>query len=137
MPWIIVAVIARISLVVLFPFSAVDKIVHWNAALQQADSSFLPRASAPPLLMGSIVVELLAPACIIAGWHVRIAALVLAAFCAVTAVLYHSFWKFPDFWSRDGEGRGHFWDFLKNFGLAGGLLLLGIVAGLAPAVPLL
>lgn len=137
MPWLIVSLIARICLVVLFPFSALDKIVHWKAALQQADSSFLPRASGPPLLVASIVVELLAPASIIAGWHVRIAALVLAAFCAVTAVLYHPFWKFPDFWSRDAEGRSHFWDFLKNFSLVGGLLLLAMVAGLAPAVTML
>jgi putative oxidoreductase len=134
MPWITFSLIARILLVILFPFSALDKIMHWSAALQQADSSFLPRASGPPLLAVSILVELLAPACIIADWHVRIAALVLAAFCVVTALLYHPFWKFPDFWSRDAEGRSHFWDFLKNFGMAGGLLLLAIAASLASVV---
>lgn len=134
MPWITFSLIARILLVILFPFSALDKIMHWSAALQQADSSFLPRASGPPLLAVSILVELLAPACIIAGWHVRIAALVLAAFCVVTALLYHPFWKFPDFWSRDAEGRSHFWDFLKNFGMAGGLLLLAIAASLTSVV---
>jgi putative oxidoreductase len=115
--------IAHVFLVVLFPFSAFDKIFHWNSALKQANSSFIP--GGPALLVVAIAIELAAPACIVAGWHDRLAALVLAAFCAVTAVLYHPFWKFPDFWSPgDSKGRRNFWDFLKNFGLVGGLLLV-------------
>ncbi|MFP5405856.1 MAG: DoxX family protein [Gammaproteobacteria bacterium] len=117
--------IARICLVVLFPFSGVDKIVHWDAALKQADSSFLP--GGPFLLAAAIVIELVTPVCIVTGWHDRIAAAVLALFCVVTAVLYHPFWKFPGFWSPgDSKGRAHFWDFLKNFGLVGGLLLIAM-----------
>lgn len=131
---VIVPLIARICLVVLFPFSALDKIAHWNAALKQADSSFLPRASGPPLLIVSIVVEFVAPILIVIDWHDRLAAFVLALFCVITALLYHPFWKYPHFWSgADTKGRAHFWDFLKNFGLAGGLLLVIIGAQLAPA----
>ena len=122
------ALVAKLLLVVLFPFSAMDKVVHWDAALEQASSSFLP--GAPVLLVIAIVVETVAPLCILADWQGRIAALVLAAFCAVTAVLYHAFWKYPDFWSNvRSEGRPHFWDFLKNFGLAGGLLLVALGGG--------
>lgn len=126
-----VAVFARLCLVVLFPFSAYDKIVHWRDALKQASSSFVP--AAPALLVMAIIVEFVAPVCIVIAWHARAAALVLAAFCVVTAVLYHPFWQFTDFWSKDGVGRGHFWDFLKNFGLVGGLLLLALYGPLAPA----
>jgi len=80
------------------------------------------------------VVEAVAPFCIVVGWHDRIAALVLALFCVVTAILYHPFWKFSDFW-KPGESvaRSHFWDFLKNFGLVGGLLLVVFATQLAPA----
>ncbi|RAS17738.1 DoxX family protein [Paraburkholderia bryophila] len=126
---IAVPLIVRASLVIMFPFSAFDKIVHWKAAMQQATSSFLPGGAI--LLVTAIVVEFATPLCIVTGWHDRLAAFVLAGFCAVTALLYHPFWKFPHFWSKAGEGRSHFWDFLKNFGLVGGLLL--IVIGGIPA----
>lgn len=124
--------LARICLVVLFPFSALDKVLHWNEALKQADSSFLPDGSV--LLVISIVVELVTPVCIVFGWHDRLAAFVLAGFCVVTAVLYHQFWAYGDFWAPgESQGRTHFWDFLKNFGLVGGLLLLIVGQQWAPA----
>ncbi len=111
----------RVCLVVLFPFSAFDKIVNWNAAMKQAGNA----AAAPALLIAGIAVEVVTPICIMLGWHDRLAAFVLAGFCAVTAVLYHQFWRFPDFWRfKDGEGLQHFWEFLKNFGLVGGLGLI-------------
>ncbi len=128
-----VPLLARVCLVVLFPFSALDKILHWKDALQQADSSFLPRATGPVLLVAAIVVELVAPVCIVAGWHDRLAALVLAGFCVATALLYHRFWNSADFWVRgQSKGRTQFWDFLKNFGLVGGLLLVVVGAQLVP-----
>ena len=117
------AAAARFLLVVLFPFSALDKIINWRDALKQARSSFLP--GGPALLAVAIVVELVTPVCIVAAWHDRLAAFVLAGFCVVTALLYHAFWTYDDFWaSGDSKARSHFWDFLKNFGLAGGLLLV-------------
>ncbi len=124
-PWLV-----RVLLVVLFPFSALDKILGWKGALAQANSSFLPGGGG--LLVAAIVVEIAAPVCIVLMWHDRLAAFLLAAFCAVTALLYHEFWKYPDFWaSVESRARTEFWDFLKNFGLAGGLLL--IVFGARPA----
>ena len=125
-------VLARICLVVLFPFSALDKMLHWNDALKQANSSVLP--GGPGLLVISIAVELVTPISIVFGWHDRLAAFVLAGFCAVTAILYHRFWACGDFWAQgESQGRTHFWDFLKNFGLVGGLLLLIIGQQWAPA----
>ena len=64
------------------------------------------------------------------------AAIVLAGFCVVTAFLYHPFWKGDDFWSPrpDSKARAHFWEFIKNFGLVGGLLLVVFAGTLsAPA----
>ncbi len=130
----LIPIIIRVCLVVLFPFSALDKIVFWKDALKQADDTFLPKSSGPPLLISAIVVEAVAPFCIVIGWHDRIAALILALFCVITAILYHPFWKFADFWkSGNSQGRAHFWDFLKNFGLVGGLLLIVFATQLAPA----
>ena len=129
----LVPIVIRVCLVVLFPFSALDKIVYWRDALKQADSSFLPRALGPASLIVGIVIELAAPVLIVIGWHDRIAAFVLACFCVVTALMYHAFWRYTDFWNRGAsEGRSHFWDFLKNFGLVGGLLLITFGTQLAP-----
>ena len=62
-----IPLLARICLVVLFPFSALDKIVHWNAALKQANSSFIPGGAM--LLVIAIGIELVTPVCIVIGWH--------------------------------------------------------------------
>jgi putative oxidoreductase len=111
----------RICLVILFPFSGIDKIVNWGAAMKQAGT--IPFKSA--MLVISIIVEFVTPICIVTGWHDRLAAFILAGFCVVTAVLFHQFWRFPDFWRfKEGEGLEHFWEFLKNFGLVGGLGLI-------------
>ena len=119
---------ARVLLVCMFPFSAADKVLHWNAALKQANSSFLPGGAI--LLVMAMIVEVAAPISIVIGWHARAGAWVLMAFCVVTALLYHPFWTEGDFWSRgDSAARGHFWDFTKNLGLAGGLLLVALGAG--------
>lgn len=127
---ILAAVVIRVCLVILFPFSALDKILDWNGALKQASSSFLP--GAPVLLILGMTCEIVTPILIVCGWHDRLAAFVLAGYCAVTALLFHNFWAYGDFWARgDSKGRTHFWDFLKNFGLVGGLLLIVLGAPLA------
>jgi putative oxidoreductase len=111
----------RICLVALFPFSALDKMVNWKSALAQAGS--LPFK--PAMLTASILVEIVTPICIVTGWHDRLAAFILAGFCIVTALLFHQFWRFGDFWRfKEGEGMQHFWEFLKNFGLVGGIGLV-------------
>lgn len=123
------APVARVFLVLMFPFSAIDKMIHWDDALKQANSTILPGGAI--LLVASIALELIAPVCIVLDWHARVAALLLAAFCIVTALLYHPFWKHGDFWRQgDSVDRTHFWDFTKNFGLAGGFLLVAMGAAL-------
>ncbi len=123
--------LAKVCLVFMFPLSAYDKVAHWDEAIVQARSGPLPFPAL--LLVLGILVEALTPILIVTGWFDRAAAFVLAGFCAVTALMYHPFWRFPDFWSKNGEGRSHFWDFFKNFGLVGGLLLVVIGGAYAPA----
>lgn len=113
--------VARVCLVVIFPFSGLDKILNWGSALKQAESSFLP--GGPLLLMLAMMVEFVTPVCIVSGWYDGIAAFP-AGYCVITAVVYHNFWKYPRFWSPRSVGYPHLWDFLKNFGLVGGLTLV-------------
>lgn len=127
-----IAVIARLCLVGMFPFSALEKIFEWRAAVAQASSSWVPGGAV--LVVLAICIEVVTPICIVSGWHDRLAAFVLAGFCVVTALLYHPFWAYPDLWSDPhSQSREHFWQFLKNFGLVGGLLLV-VFAG-SPASP--
>src|SRR5690348_17526667 len=109
----LIPIVIRVCLVVLFPFSALDKIVFWKDASAQADSSFLPKSSGPPLLVAAIIVEGVAPFCIVVGWHDRIAALVVAVFCVVTGVVYHPFGKFRGCWEAgDSVARSQVWELL-------------------------
>jgi putative oxidoreductase len=121
----------------MFPFSAIDKIWHRKSALAQTESAGIP--GGPVLLAAAIGVEAITPICIVLGWFDRPAALLLAGFCVVTAFLYHPFWAYPDFFSPgdDSRARDHFWQFLKNFGLVGGLLLVTFAGSLAPPAQIL
>lgn len=117
------ALVSRLCLVVLFPFSALDKVLHWNEALEQANSGPLP--GGPALLAAAIVVESVTPVCIVTGRRDREAAAMLAAFCVATGVLYHPFWTYDDLGAKGhSKGRDEFWEFLKNLGLVGGLLMV-------------
>ncbi len=127
--------VARVCLVSMFPPSAVDKVVHWQGSLRQTESARLP---GPPLigramLVAAIAIEFVTPILIVGRAWDRPAALLLAAFCAVTAVLYHPFWRGPDLFARadTSVAREHFWQFLKNFCIVGGLLLVAL-AGRSP-----
>jgi len=126
-----VGLLARIFLVGMFPFSALDKVVNRAEALAQARSSIVPNALAPLLLAMGAVLEVVAPVCIVVGWMAEPAALALALFCVLTALLFHPFWLRGDLLRKGpSTDRAHFWDFTKNFGLAGGLLLVAAGQGL-------
>ena len=128
---VLASLVFRIILVWIFPFSSLDKIFNWQGALKQANSGVLP--GGPILLVAAIAVEIGTSVLIVAGIFDRAAAGLLAFYCIVTAVLYHQFWAHGDFFAKgDSQGRTHFWDFLKNFGLVGGLGLVILGAPLAP-----
>lgn len=126
----LISLVSRLCLVCLFPPSALDKVIHRKEALEQARSGPLP--GAPLLLDAAIAVEMVAPICIVTGKYDRAAAGVLAGFCVATAALYHPFWTHGDLSARGkSKGRDELWEFLKNFGLVGGLLLVAFGKPLA------
>jgi putative oxidoreductase len=117
--------LTRLLLVILFlPFSMLDKILNFRGAQAQA-RDVAPGALAAGLIVIGIAVETLMPLAILTGTADRAAGVVMAGYCMMTALLWKRFWKPGDFWqSSSGQGRTLFWDFLKNFSLAGGFLLL-------------
>ena len=123
---VLAALGVRTLLVVLFfPFSALDKILNFRGAVGQAQQVVPSRPVASLLLLAGLAVELVMPIGILTGTFDRLAALVMAGYCMVTALLWKRFWQPGDFWAGgDSKGRTLFWDFLKNFSLAGGFLLI-------------
>jgi putative oxidoreductase len=128
-----VTFLLRFMLVSLFfPFSALDKILNFDGACEQAQKLIKPRTPATCMILAGLAVEILAPLCILSGLADRAAALVLALYCIATAVLFKQFWTPGDFWQRGAsKGRDLFWDFLKNLSLSAGILF--ITFGTGPA----
>jgi putative oxidoreductase len=122
----LVAFAVRCLLVGLFlPFSALDKVLNFRAAVDQASRTTPSRAFAGLLVAGGFCIEVFMSLAILTGVADRLAALILAGYCLVTALLWKRFWTKPDFRLKGtSNGRDVLWDFLKNFALAGGFLLL-------------
>ncbi len=133
----ITALVVRYGLVMLFlPFSALDKIFGFEHAVKQAQSIFKPRPIAITMIFIGLFVEIVCTLGVVTGIADRACALVIAGYCAATAILYKQFWTQDDFWSDpNGKGRTLLWDFLKNLSLGAGFLLIVMGAdgaGLAP-----
>lgn len=125
MSFLITLGVRYLLVVLFFPFSALDKILNFKGAVGQAREAVASPAAATLLLLCGLGVEILMPILILTGVADRIAALVMGGYCMMTALLWKQFWKPGDFWrGGDSKGRGLFWDFLKNFSLAGGFLLI-------------
>jgi putative oxidoreductase len=136
-PAAIATLAVRYGLVFIFlPFSALDKIIAFDHAVKQAQSIFKPHLIAIAVILAGLVVEIICTLGVVTGIADRACALVIAGYCAATAVLYKQFWAQGDFWSDpDGKGRTLFWDFLKNLSLGAGFLLIVVGTdggGLAP-----
>src|SRR5499425_3202111 len=119
----LLAFIARLCLVLIFPFSCLSKIFDYQSAMAQAAHGWIPLvpAIAALLLVLGGTLEAVGPLCILFGFYRRQAALLFIFYVIATAVLFHNFWNFPfngDQWNQN------FWPFLKNFGLAGGFLYI-------------
>jgi putative oxidoreductase len=116
----------RVVLVLLFlPFSALDKLINFRGAIAQAREVAPNTAVAAGLIAVGLFVEVFMSLGVVTGIADRACAFVLAGYCGVTALLWKQFWKPGDFWSSStGLGRTLFWDFLKNFALGAGFLLI-------------
>ena len=123
---LVASVLIRCSMVALFlPFSALDKVLNHEEAVVNAQASVQSRALASVLIGAGLFIEVVMSLAVVSGLFDRLAAVILAGYCAVTALLWKQFWKVPDFRLKGpSQGRELFWDFLKNFAVAGGFLVL-------------
>jgi putative oxidoreductase len=128
-----IAAAIRAGMVLLFfPFSALDKIFNFRGAVGQAREAAPDTGMAIGLILAGLLVEIFMSLGVLTGIADRACAFVLAGYCGVTALLWKQFWKPGDFWSSSsGQGRTLFWDFLKNFALGAGFLLITFGTGAA------
>ena len=101
--------IARIFISSVFLFSAASKIITYEATLDWVEQT-MPGF----LLIPAIIIEIIFPIFIIFGYRTRLAAVILALFCLTTAFIFHF----------DFSNHTQVIAFLKNLGLAGGLIFL-------------
>lgn len=123
---ILITFAIRCLLVGLFlPFSALDKVLNFTLEIAQVSQVIANRTLAIAVIAGGFCIEFFMSLAILTGVADRLAALILAGYCVVTALLWKQFWTEPDFRLHGkSDGREVFWDFLKNLALAGGFLLL-------------
>lgn len=116
----------RVGMVLLFlPFSALDKVLNFRGAVGQAREAVPNTIVATALIVVGLFIEVFMSLGVVTGIADRACAFMLAGYCGVTALLWKQFWEPGDFWtSNTGQGRTLFWDFLKNFALGAGFLLI-------------
>jgi len=104
------SLIARVLLSHIFILAGINKIMGYAGTQGYMESMGVPGMLLPLV----IILEVGAGLAILLGWQIRWAALALAVFSVLSAVLFHS---------NLGD-QTHMIMFMKNFAIAGGLLLL-------------
>ncbi len=111
---------ARVLLAVIFIMAGLEKIINYAGALQYMGSASLPGF----LLPLAIITELGGGLAILAGFMTRWAALALAGFALLSALLFHLNFADPIQSIM----------FMKNLAIAGGLMALAVAGPGASAV---
>jgi len=105
-----VVLVARLMMAFIFVVEGLSKLGNYGEAVQYMESHSVPGMLLPLVILTELGGGLL----IGCGFLTRIAALALAGFCALAALLFHS-----DFASVD-----EFIQFMKDLAIAGGFLVL-------------
>lgn len=123
---ILCAFLIRFGLVALFlPFSAYYVLIDFAGARSHAMTLGVGRTMASLMMVTALFIEVVMSLGILTGVADRLAAIVLAVFCVMTALLYKQFWKVGDFaFVGTSRGLGVFWDFWKNIALAAAFLMV-------------
>lgn len=111
------ALVGRILLALIFVTSGFSKIGGFDGTVGYIASKGLPMASIVAGL--TILIELGGGLAVVVGFMTRWAALALAAFTVLAAVIFHAYWSVPP--EQVMAQQINFW---KNISIAGGFLVL-------------
>ena len=108
----ILDLVGRVFISLIFLLSGINKIGNYEGTVGWMESLGMPGI----FLIPTIILEISAPILIMVGYKVKISAALLSAFCVATAIIFHS----------DFSDQMQFISFMKNIGLAGGFLFIGV-----------
>lgn len=107
----------RVLLALMFVPSGFSKLTNFDGTVGYITSKGLPL---PPVLAGAtIALEIVAGLALLLGLKARWAALALAVFAILAALLFHNFWALPQ-----AEQMAQSIAFYKNLAITGGLLFV-------------
>lgn len=109
--------VGRILLGLIFVVSGFGKIAGFGGAVGYIASKNLPLPQLVALL--TICVEVGGGLALLSGFMTRQAALGLAVFSLLAALIFHNFWAAPE-----AQFMNQFVNFMKNVSIAGGMLML-------------
>lgn len=111
------ALVGRVLLALMFVIAGVGKIGGFEGTVGYIASKGLPLPAV--LAAGTVALEIVGGLALIAGFKARWAALALAAFTLLATVLFHNYWAMPAEQQYVQQLM-----FMKNLGVAGGMLML-------------
>ena len=106
----VIEVLGRIFLSTLFLIEGINKIFNYEGTIQYMENFGVSGYLAIP----AIILEILFPILLIIGYHTKIAALVMAIFTIVVAIIFHT--NFDD--------HMQFITFFKDIAIAGGFIII-------------
>ena len=106
----IIEVLGRIFLSTLFLIEGINKIFNYEGTIQYMESFGVQEY----LIIPAIILEILFPLLLIIGYQAKIAALVIAIFTIVVAIIFHT--NFDD--------HMQFITFFKDIAIAGGFIII-------------
>ena len=106
----VIEVLGRIFLSALFLIEGINKIFNYEGTTQYMESFGVPEYLAIP----AIILEILFPLLLIIGYKTKIAALVMAIFTIVVAVIFHT----------NFEDHMQLIAFFKDIAIAGGFIII-------------
>jgi putative oxidoreductase len=111
------ALVGRILLAAIFIISGFGKIGGFDGTAGYIASKGLPMPQV--LAAATILIELGGGILLAIGWKARWAALAIAVFTLLAAVLFHNYWAQPE-----PQRMGEFNSFWKNIAMVGGMLMV-------------
>ncbi len=113
----VAALVGRILLAVIFIISGIGKITGFDGTVGYIASKGLPMAQL--VAIATIVVEVGGGIMLAIGYKARWAALALAVFTLLAAILFHNFWAV-----EAAQKMNQQINFLKNLAITGGMLMV-------------
>jgi len=111
--------LGRILIALLFIPAGINKITGFSGTVGYIASKGLPLPQVAAA--GAIAVEVVVALALLVGFKTRFAALILAAFTLVAAVIFHNFWAVPE-----AQKMVQTIMFNKNLAIVGGLIYIAV-----------